>query len=352
MKTILLIEDNTEMRENIAEILELGKYKVITAQNGKEGVKYAQEGSPDLIICDIMMPELDGYGVIHLLNMDPRTANIPFIFLTAKSEKTDMRKGMNMGADDYLTKPFDDMELLNAVEMRLKKNERLRKNYENNAESFTLFLDEASTIKNIGELSKNRKVKNFKKKETVYSEDSNPTGVYLLAKGKVKAIKSNELGKEFITELYKEGDFIGYADLLEGRKHSDTTIALEDSELIFISKDDFFQLIFKDRDVAARFIKMLSNNISEKEARLLKLAYNSVRKRVSEGLLMLKDKYTKGEDKNFSMAISREDLASIVGTATETVIRTLSDFKEEKIINIKGSTIELVNEEKLRNMKN
>src|SRR5437868_6057443 len=99
-KLILLIEDNREVRENTAEILELSNYKVITAQNGKEGVKLAQGNKPDLIICDIMMPELDGYGVLHMLSNNSRTGTIPFIFLTAKAEKSDYRRGMTMGADD------------------------------------------------------------------------------------------------------------------------------------------------------------------------------------------------------------------------------------------------------------
>ena len=126
MKTILLIEDNKDVRENTSEILELANYKVIQAENGKQGVEEAQHHKPDLIICDIMMPVLDGYGVIHLLNKNQETASIPFIFLTAKSEHLDFRKGMEMGADDYISKPFDDIELLNAVESRLKNNEILK----------------------------------------------------------------------------------------------------------------------------------------------------------------------------------------------------------------------------------
>src|SRR5690554_6939715 len=126
MTTILIIEDNFEVRENTAEILELSDYNVLTATNGKEGVALAKSKLPDLIICDIMMPELDGYGVLHILNKDPKTIGIPFIFLTAKAEKDDFRKGMNLGADDYLTKPFDDLALLDAIEMRMKKIQYLK----------------------------------------------------------------------------------------------------------------------------------------------------------------------------------------------------------------------------------
>src|ERR1700712_1967967 len=129
MKTILIIEDNAEVRENTAEIIELANYKVITADNGKTGVELALKEKPDLVICDIMMPVLDGYGVYHLMSKHKETATIPFIFLTAKSEKADFRKGMEMGADDYIMKPFDGIELLNAIEIRLKKNKLLKQQY-------------------------------------------------------------------------------------------------------------------------------------------------------------------------------------------------------------------------------
>src|SRR5688572_22508229 len=126
MKKILLIEDNQDVRENTAEILQLSGYDVTTAENGKVGVEKASTSKPDLIICDIMMPVLDGYGVLHMLSRNNETANIPFIFLTAKAERVDFRKGMEMGADDYITKPFDDIELLNAIERRLKKVDLMR----------------------------------------------------------------------------------------------------------------------------------------------------------------------------------------------------------------------------------
>jgi CheY-like chemotaxis protein len=100
MKTILVIEDSNDIRENTVEILDLGGYKTLAAENGKKGVELAMQEKPDLIVCDIMMPELDGYGVLHLLKRNEDTANIPFIFLTAKIERADFRKGMEMGADD------------------------------------------------------------------------------------------------------------------------------------------------------------------------------------------------------------------------------------------------------------
>ena len=350
--TILLIEDNPEMRENTAEILELANYTVVTASNGKEGVKLAQQLTPALIICDIMMPDLDGYGVLHLLNKDDATAHIPFIFLTAKSEKMDYRKGMIMGADDYLTKPYDDVELLSAVETRLKKNERLRAEFSRTPEGLSQFLQEVRSIDSLSKLAEDRKVKAFKKKDTVYAEGSFPSCIFFLQKGKIKAFRSNEFGKEYITDLYKEGDFFGYVDLLQSTSYQDTAVALEEAEVAVIPKDDFFALLNASKEISAKFIQMLSNEIKEREERLLQLAYNSVRKRVAEALVMLHNRYQDGSQKPFSIAITREDIASIVGTATETVIRTLSDFKEEELVEMKGSLITILNYDKLARMRN
>jgi DNA-binding response OmpR family regulator len=111
MKRILLIEDNPEVRENLCEILELSGYAVEQADNGKVGVEKALTSPPDLILCDVMMPELDGFGVLQILSKKSATTGVPFIFLTAKTEREDLRRGMNLGADDYLTKPIYKDEL-------------------------------------------------------------------------------------------------------------------------------------------------------------------------------------------------------------------------------------------------
>lgn len=351
-KTILLIEDNPEMRENTAEILELANYKVLTASNGKEGVQKAHNELPDLIICDIMMPELDGYGVLHMLGKDEETTGIPFVFLTAKAERDDYRKGMIMGADDYLTKPYDDVELLNAVEIRLKKSERIKRKFERSSEGLNEFLSEAKSFDLLTKLAEDKKVKTLKKKETIYTEGSFPSSVFFLQKGKVKAYKTNDSGKGYITDLFKVGDFFGYLDMLQGQPYEETTIALESSEIAIIPKEDFFNLLQGNREVATKFIKMLSNEIKDREERLLQLAYNSVRKRVAQALVLLVQRYQDDKNKLFSMSISRDDIAAMAGTATETVIRTLSDFKDEDLIEMKGSMITVKQYEKLARMRN
>lgn len=351
MKTILVIEDNKDVRENTSEILELANYKVVQAENGKQGVELAQNVKPDLIICDIMMPVLDGYGVIHLLNKNVETANIPFIFLSAKSERTDIRKGMEMGADDYISKPFDDIELLNAVESRLKKSELLKAEYSQNVQGLNKFFDEVQKFDDLKKLSADRRIKTYKKKEIIFSEEGIPVYLYFLIKGKVKSYRAHEYGKELITTLYKEGDFFGYQALLENKPYAETTEALEDSEVCLIPKDDFLALLHNNVNVMRTFIKMLSGNVAEKEKQLINLAYSSVRKRVAEALLHLQERYSKPAEPKFSMAISREDLANMVGTATESLIRTLSEFKEDKLLEIKGSSITILDVDKLKRLK-
>jgi CRP/FNR family transcriptional regulator, polysaccharide utilization system transcription regulator len=351
MKKILLIEDNKDMRENTAEILELSNYNVFTAKNGKEGVELAVKEKPDLIICDIMMPVLDGYGVLHMLSKKPDTASIPLIFLTAKAERSDFRRGMEMGADDYVTKPFDDIELLNAVESRLKKSELMKREFSRNMDGLNEFLSQASGVEELKQLSANRKMHSFKKKETIYMEGDSIQGIAFISKGKVKTYKTNIDGKDLITGMHPAGDFIGYIDLFESKNYSESAEALEETEVCFIPKEDFFALIFSNRDVAAKFIKMLSDNIAEKEEQLLRLAYNSVRKRIAEALVSLYNRFKK-DNTPANINISREDLANFVGTATETTIRVLSDFKDEKLIEIDRGNITILNLQKLSTMKN
>lgn len=352
MKKILIIEDNTDVRENTAEILELANYNVITAENGKEGVKLAIKENPDLIICDIMMPELDGHGVLHLLSKNEETSGVPFIFLTAKAERSDVRKGMAMGADDYLTKPFDDQELLNAIETRLKKQDIFKNKFQKNIDGVHDFINEARNFGSLKELSTARDVRHYRKKDVVFLDGAYPKGVYFINKGKVKIFHKNDQGKELISSLHKAGDFFGFLSLLKDEKYTHSAAILEDAEIYMIPKEDFFSLIYKNSEVARKFIGILSDNLIENEQQLIRLAYDSVRKRVAEALVKLSDTYKKETDERFSMNVSREDLANLVGTAKETVIRTLSDFKEDKYIEIAGSMITILEYDKLVSLKN
>ncbi|MCG7857618.1 response regulator [Flavihumibacter sp.] len=349
MKRILIIDDHNEIRENIAEILTLGGYHAFTAENGKKGVELALVEKPDLVVCDIMMPELDGYGVLHLLRKNPETEHVPFIFLTAKVERSDFRKGMEMGADDFITKPFDDIELLNAIEIRLKKQDILQHKY-------------AGTEKGMNELMQDLKESGFmhmdpeqyeteflSKRQQVYSEGKRPKYLYYLKSGKVKAYRLHEDGKEYITNLYSTGDYIGYVALLENSTYEDTAEVLEEAELAMIPREDFLQAVFNDMTIAGKFIKLITGNVKDKEDRLLHLAYDSLRKRVAKALVDIQHKFNAGAEP-VPIDISREDIAQYVGTATESLIRTLSDFKSEKLIEIKEGKIRITDLAKLSNL--
>jgi DNA-binding NarL/FixJ family response regulator len=133
---VLVIEDEPEMRRNLTTILRLEKFEVLEAANGRIGVKLAKEQMPDLVLCDVMMPELDGHGVLHELRDNAATSGLPFIFLTAKGEKADVRSGMNLGADDYLTKPVAKKDLLEAIRARLARQEQQSKTFKPNFSSF------------------------------------------------------------------------------------------------------------------------------------------------------------------------------------------------------------------------
>jgi CheY-like chemotaxis protein len=349
MRSVLVIDDNNDIRENTAEILELAGYKTYTAENGKKGVELALKEKPDVIVCDIMMPELDGYGVLHLLKKNAETEHIPFVFLTAKTERSDLRKGMEMGADDYITKPFEDIELLNAIETRLKKAAVLENRYASSQHGINEFIKDVKSSGLLSKLSDQYDIEQYSKKQSIYQEGKRPRFLYYLVKGKVKGYKTHEDGKEYITDLFTEGDFIGYPALIEDRNYDDSAVVLEDAELLQVPKDDFLQMINTNMDVAIKFIRIITQNVKEKEERLLNLAYSSLRKRVARGLVDIQAKFNMGTG-NKPLEISREDFAHYVGTATESLIRTLSDFKAEKLIEIREGKITVTNPDKLKNL--
>jgi CRP/FNR family transcriptional regulator, cyclic AMP receptor protein len=351
MTKILLVEDNNDIRENSSEILELANYDVITAANGKEGYELALKENPDLIICDIMMPVLDGYGLLHLINKNENLKSTPFIFLTAKTERGDFRKGMEMGADDYITKPFTDIELLNAIESRLQKV-KFQLERANTANNLNDFFNEIKNENELEKLTDSNVVNHYKKKQRVYSEGNHPHSLYYLNSGKIRTFKINENGKELTISLYNVGDFFGYNALFENTAYKETAETMEECEISVIGREDFEILINNNKEVAKKFIKLLAHNVTEKEEQLINLAYNSLRKRVADAIITLLRKYKNEDHPDFTIHISREDLAHIAGTTTESLIRTLSDFKNEKLIEAEAGYVKVLNEKKLVAMLN
>ncbi len=347
MKTILLIEDNQGIRENTAEILEMVGYKVQTAENGKIGVEKSLINKPDLVICDVMMPILDGYGVLQIFNTNPKLSNVPFIFLTAKTDRNEFRKGMDLGADDYITKPFEESELLSAIESRLKRVSHLKANQEEEASmpiNSNHVSEKPSKKGNLQRILSERKIHTVKKKQYIYMEGDNPTRLFYIKSGQVKTVRANADGKEFITGIYNGGDFLGYTALFDSCYYIDSAVALVNSELIYIPRTEFEQLLLTDHEMSEMFVKLLAYQVEEREQQLLVMAYNSLRRRVADTLLRLQNL-----DSDKVIQLSRDDLAAMVGTATESLIRTLSEFKLDGLIEMSTSGgIHILHPDKLR----
>ncbi|MGY0036456.1 response regulator [Pedobacter sp. NJ-S-72] len=348
-KKILIIEDHDAIRGNIVEILEMAQYTVFEADNGKTGIEMALKHIPDIILCDIMMPELDGYGVLYMLNKYTETSSIPFIFLTAKAEHNDLRKGMEMGADDYLTKPFDDIELLNAIDVRLRKKAHLQLQNQNTADEFKLLVAKTDGLAEFAKIIAGHKSREFRKNQVVYYETDHSKGLYLILHGKIKTIKLSLDGRELMTGMYASGDYLGINAILGKSTYTDTATAIEDSILCLIPVEELEKVINLYPDVARKFIHLLSNDNRAKEEQLLQLAYDSVRRKMAGAILRLYHQQTIKKD---FFCVTREDLAAMACMATETVSRTLSDFRNEKIIEREGSTITVLDLERLVKMKN
>ncbi|MDT0556162.1 response regulator [Patiriisocius hiemis] len=341
MKNILLIEDDTALRENTAELLELADYNVLTAPNGRIGINMAKNNIPNIIVCDIMMPEVDGYGVLEALSLDETTSHIPFIFLSAKTEHKEIRKGMDLGADDYLTKPFEEDELMSAIESRLAKAEILAKAISQPSKK----VEGEGDLRDLNELKNffddNGDISTYKKGEIIYEEQSRSNNIFLILKGVVKSHKLDESGKELITALHKADDFLGFTSFEDNIPYQETATAVEETELTSISKNKLKDILGKNQKVSLALVNVLSDTVSEIKEQLLQMAYSSVRKKTAQTILQFSQILNKKPDE--AIKISRADLASVAGIATESLIRTLSEFKKKNLIEIEGRNITIRN---------
>lgn len=350
MKKVLLIEDDAVLRGNTAELLEILDYEVITAANGKIGLEKARHEHPDVIVCDIMMPELDGYDVLEALSNNEQTKLIPFIFLSAKTERQDVRKGMNLGADDYITKPFSEDELVSAIESRLAKVAIL-KEFKENKESQTVEKN-TGDIKTLNDLrvyfETHGNSHNFQQGDVIYNEGQNSNYIYLIHNGVVKCHRFDEQGKELTTALYKNADIFGYTSFIQNIPYQETSTALRNVELLGISKDQLKLVLDANQNVTLELIQLLTDDLQSVKDQLLQMAYSSVKKKTASTILKFAEKLNrKPED---AIKISRGDLASVAGIATETLIRCLSDFKKDGLIEIDGRNIRILNLHKLQDV--
>jgi len=350
MKKVLLIEDDTVLRENTADLLVLSDYDVITTSNGKAGVEVAINHLPDIIVCDIMMPELDGYGVLKALAKNDNTKYIPFIFLSAKTERKDIRKGMDLGADDYITKPFTEEELISAIESRLAKSSILKDvRDKNDTVNDDVDVDELSTLYGLKIFfDKNGEVFDFDKDDIIYEEGHHSNFIYLVNKGVVKCHKLDEKGKELTTALHKEKDLFGFTSFTQNTPYQETATAIKDTELVGISKSELNNVLSSNHKLTLELIQLLTNDLADVKNQLLKMAYGSVQKKTAMTILKFVEKLNRKQED--PIKISRSDLASVAGIAPETLIRTMSKFKKLGLIEIEGRNIKIINPSKLKHI--
>lgn len=339
---ILIIEDSEDIRENTCELLELAGYETFAAENGLSGLELARSSKPDLILSDIMMPELDGYGVLRAIENIPELSGTPFVFLTAKAERSDFRNGMDLGADDYLTKPFTGDELLRVIGGRLKKG-RIRKSDQANVDLSKAFNGTITSFEDLPLQSLNKTVKSFRTKDMIYMEGDTATHLYFMISGKVKTYKTNEWGKDYITQIVNPNEFFGHLALFNEGPHKQSAMAMESSEIAMIPRHSFLDLMASNRELAIKFIRLLSDHMEESEEKLLRLAYNSARKRVAEALLFIYRQYNDKDATGFSFPVNRENLSAIAGISPESVSRNLTDFREEKLISTEDGNIRILN---------
>ncbi|MCX2720111.1 response regulator [Lentiprolixibacter aurantiacus] len=348
MKKVLLVEDDTVLRESTAELLELSNYLVFTAPNGSAGVRLAMEQKPDVVVCDIMMPEMDGYAVLKALSGNEETRGIPFIFLSAKTERSDVRKGMELGADDYLTKPFEEAELIGAIESRIAKMAILRDMDEEAAS------EEAAeeVVSNLNELKNfiydNGMDFEFSLGDAIYREGDNSNTVYLVLTGVVKTHKLDEQGKELITGIHRPDDFFGLTNFTRNIPYPEFATAMEDTRCVGINKTALKEVLQNNPELVLELMQLMSESLTEAREQLLQMAYGSVRKKTANTLLRFADKLQ--SNVKGPIHILRSDLAGVAGMATETLIRTLSSFKKEGLIDICDRDIRILDVEGLRNM--
>jgi len=349
MTRVLLIEDDKVLRENTAELLELSDYEVFTAPNGELGLKSINTNLPDIIICDIMMPKLDGYDVLNEVIKNNRTKHIPFIFLSAKTEHQDVRKGMNLGADDYITKPLTEDDLINAIKSRLAKASILNNKEQDNVNNYS----EKNELINLNDL-KNffddyGNEYTFNKGDIIYREGDHSNFIYLISKGAVKCHKLDAKGKELATELYKEDDLFGYTSFTHNLPHKETATAIKDTELVGLSIMQLSEILSNNNKLAIALIDYLTDDLSHFKDQLLEMAYSSVNKKTANTILQFAEKINRRP--NDPIKISRNDLASVAGIATETFIRTLTNFKNQGLIKSEGRNIVVLDIEGLKQIE-
>ena len=348
MKRILLIGDQPAGDKNIMEILGLANFDVLATQLPPKSGAIEFAAPPDLVICELADPQSDVQDTLRQLLKQTAPYQVPLIVLTGDAGKANTRRIMQLGADDFLVKPFEGIELLRAVDACLDKHQRrLHPLPDPSALAGSPTVDPSIPWR-----PANREPQEFKKKEMLYSEGQRAAHAWYIVDGKIKTYLLHSDGKELITSIKGPGECVGYTAVIGGGVHTDNAQSIEDATLIGIPCQEFLSLLRSDPAFAHQLVHWIAQNAGDKEAGLLNFAYSSLRKKVANGILRLAGEQDRKQKGKRYLTISRENLAAFVGSAPESLTRTLGDFRKEGLIGIADGRIWLLNEEKLRNLLN
>jgi len=349
MKRIMLIGDKPAAGNNTRDILALSNFNVLTAEDVATAGALASKEPPDLLLCDLAGPDADLQSTLASLQQQPALKQLPIIVFTGDADKANTRHIMDLGADDYLIKPFEGIELLRAVDACLEKQQR-RLQVPHPANPMP---DPASPIEpSHSWRPADRELQYYRKKKMLYAEGHRASQVWYIVDGKIITYLVHPGGKELITGIHGPGECVGYTAVLGRGAHTDNARILEDAQLIGISRQEFLSFLQSDSAFARQLVHWLAETAGNTDAGLLNFAYSSLRKKVANGILQLADNLQQQQEGKRYIAISRENLAAFVGSAPESLTRTLGDFRKEGLIDITDGRIWLLNEEKLQNMLN
>lgn len=325
-QTILVVEDQLEVRENLIETLELADYIVYGAADGHEGVRLVREHLPQLILCDVMMPKLDGYGVLELLQADENTRHIPLVFLTAKAEREDLRRGMNLGAADYVIKPFYQDELLRVVQQRILPIG----NNASSTESTNPFPRTALT-EILASVQEKGRERSFSDRAIIYFAGDSPQSFFRVVKGRVKLFSETSFGKCLTIDSIGAGGWFGLEDIVADSAHSFSAAAYPEATVTIVDRVELESVLRKHPNLYQWLASQFAQDLTLRAEQLLQIAYFSVRKRVAEFLLR--------SVKGLSVAgthidLRREDIAESVATTSESVTRVLTEFRKEGLVEL------------------
>jgi CheY-like chemotaxis protein/CRP-like cAMP-binding protein len=346
-QTILIIDDIQDVRENIGELLELSGYHVLQASEGYEGIRKAKQHQPDLILCDIMMPGMDGYGVAEILARQEETNHIPLIYLTAKAEPSDFKKGLQKGATDYITKPFESDELIKSISLRIRQHQQQKPTDLGEVEwqNWMAYLHSESPLDNQGAPLT---ILNLTADETLFEQDDQALWVYFLQEGSIRWESTDAGGRTVCHHLSRPGEFLGWSPGFHLGAYSHSAIALSTSRVVRLSAKQLRDTLLSNPGMALIWGQAQLKASQMVVEDMMAMLYGNARENVARVLL----RFAEFKGGQWTVNMPRETLAKSIGIAYETVIRTLSQFKAEGLVMAKGRRITIYDKAQLEAVYN